>query len=104
LRSELKKRSRSHTDTRARAARELVWARELDPAVALSYVCWPSPRLAALSSNGKTHIHSEETRRRALEIVDAGHTQREVGRELGVPRPTVARWVQRRNGREVTAG
>jgi hypothetical protein len=74
--------------TRARAARELIRARELDPDIALSFVVWPSPRLAALSLEGR-RVYSEETRLRALGFVDGGMSWAVAGRELGVPKPTV---------------
>jgi hypothetical protein len=38
-------------------------------AVALSFVVWPSPRLAAVSPEGR-RVYSEETRRRTLELVE----------------------------------
>ena len=64
--------------------------------LALDYVVSPTPRLAAINSE-PGRIHSEETRRRALDLVDAGMSWAAAGREVGVPKPTIGMWVSARH-------
>jgi hypothetical protein len=81
--------------TRGAAARELILNRELDPAVALSYVVWPSRKLAEASASITRRVYGEDVRRRALELVDAGYSWSAAGREVGVHKATVGDWVRR---------
>lgn len=53
--------------------------------------------LRPVGSHRARQEHPPEVKERALLLVDAGLSQHEVSREVGVPRPTIGMWVQRRN-------
>jgi hypothetical protein len=92
---------------RAAAAHDLARKGLLDGAIALSYVLWPSEAVEAAScavaAEGAVHgRHSERTRLRALELVDAGASWAETARLVNVPKQTVGTWVRKRQGRQRT--
>jgi Homeodomain-like domain len=89
---------------RAAAALRLIALRELDPYIALSYVCWPSERLAAARAAPRQKKHSADTRRRALELVDSGMSWTQAARAVGVSKGAVGDWVQRRRAGAVRVG
>ena len=73
----------------------------LDGALALSYVLWPTEAVAAASEavaaeGGLRGRHSEGTRLRAMELVDAGCSWAEAARLVGVPKGTLGTWVRKR--------
>jgi hypothetical protein len=78
---------------RAEAAIRLIREGEVSPLLALSYVCWPSAKLEALSSRPSL---AEERRRRGLALRDAGMSRQRVALELGVAKGTVQGWEKRR--------
>lgn len=85
---------------RVSAARDLVAVGELDGWKALEWMLWPSKDVAAASETvartTKRRGYSNETKQRALELVDSGLSWAAVGRRLGVPKPTVGMWVRAR--------
>jgi DNA-binding CsgD family transcriptional regulator len=85
---------------RAEAVRGMIAEKELDPFDGLARVLWPSRELREASlkraaDSAKAHFHPDALRRRGLELVAAGRSQREVADELGIPRTTVQMWVRR---------
>ena len=73
----------------------------IDGALALSFILWPSEAVEAASDavaaeGGVRRGYSDEQRLRALELVDAGRSWAEAGRELGLPKTTVGAWVRKR--------
>ena len=86
---------------RAAAAHDLARKGLLDGALALSYVLWPTEAVAAASEavaaeGGLRGRHSEGTRLRAMELVDAGCSWAEAARLVGVPKGTLGTWVRKR--------
>ena len=82
----------SGIQARAAAARELIAAGELDAPVALSYVVWPSAKLADIPS--RVTEYPPELRDRALELVDGGASWAQAARAVGVHKQTVGGWVK----------
>ena len=73
----------------------------IDPAIALSYVLWPTETVEdaseAVAAKGVVRgRHCERTRLRPLELVDAGYSWADAGREVDVPKTTVGTWVRKR--------
>jgi hypothetical protein len=66
------------------AAIGLVRAREIDPPLALSYVVWPSPRLAEASAQGARP--QPQRLAAALELVAEGTGQAKAAEQLGLYR------------------
>jgi hypothetical protein len=88
-------------EVRAQAAVDLARKGLLDGAVALSYVLWPTEAVEAASEavaaeGVRRGHHSERTRLRALELVDAGAKWAEAARLVGVPKQTVGTWIRKR--------
>jgi hypothetical protein len=73
----------------------------LDGALALSLIAWPTEEVEAASAvvaaegvlPGK---HSERTRLRALELVDAGYSWAQAARLVGVSKGTLGTWIRKR--------
>lgn len=86
---------------RAAAAHELMAAGSVDGEVALLYVIFPTEDVEAASNavaasvNGRS-MYKEEHRRRALALVDAGHSWTRASREVGVSKATVGKWIRQR--------
>jgi hypothetical protein len=94
-------------EVRTAAAHDLARRGLLDGALALSYVLFPTEAVEAASeavaAEGAVRgRHSERTRLRALELVDAGATWAEAARLVGVPKQTVGTWVRKRAGYQRT--
>jgi len=88
---------------RLQAARDLVDAGLLDGELALSYVLFPSEAIDAAATmvaatGGRRHGYSDEQKRRALDLVDAGWSWAQAGREVGVAKTTVGTWIRKRGG------
>ena len=80
-------------EIRAAAAVDLARTGLLDGALALSYVLWPTEAVEAASEAAAAEgavpgRHRERTRLRALELVEAGWSWAEAGREVGVAKTT----------------
>jgi hypothetical protein len=89
-------------EIRAAAAVDLARTGLLDGAIALSYVLWPTEAVEAASeavaAEGAVRgRHSERTRLRALELVDAGCSWAEARRLVGVPKTTVQTWIKKQS-------
>jgi hypothetical protein len=79
---------------RAGAARELIGSGELGPALALSYVVWPTAKLTEIPPPVE---HDAETRQRALELVADGRVLGSGSARGGRPhKQTVGGWVKAR--------
>ncbi len=85
---------------RAQAARELVGKGLLDGELALAYVIFPTEAVeaasAAVAVEDERPRSSASAQVRALELVDAGWSWSEAGREVGVPKSTVGAWIRKR--------
>ena len=62
---------------------------------------WPTDKVLvaseACAEQGGPKARTEEQRLRALELVDAGMSWAQAGREVGVPKTTVQTWLKRRS-------
>jgi hypothetical protein len=91
---------------RAAAAHELMAAGSVDGEVALLYVIFPTEEVEAASNTVAAsvrgrRIYKGKHRRRALALVDAGHSWTQAAREVGVSKATVGKWIrQQRLGAE----
>jgi hypothetical protein len=88
-------------EVRAAAAVDLARKGLLDGELALSFVLWPTPAIVAASEQAAAEgvrrgYHSERTKARALELVDAGYSWAQAARLVGVPKGTVGTWVRKR--------
>jgi hypothetical protein len=90
---------------RVAAAHDLVDKGLIDGILALSYIVWPSEAVEAASTDVATAVtvgdkrrrgYSDGRRLRALELVDAGWSWAQAGREVGVPKTTVQAWIKKR--------
>ena len=86
---------------RAAAAHQLVEAGLIDFELALAFVIFPSEEVESASAvvaaaGERRHGYSDAQKRRALDLVDAGYSWAQAGREVGVPKPTIGTWVRRR--------
>jgi hypothetical protein len=81
------------------AVRELIEAKEIGPEVGLSYVVWTPAKLLAAAkqqaSEAGPYFYSAQTRKRGIELVAQGRSQREAAAEIGCPRTTLALWLRR---------
>jgi hypothetical protein len=80
------------------AAIDLIRQGLLDSDLALAHVVWPTDKVLVASETcadqGGPKARTEQ-RVRALELVDAGGSWAEAGREVGVPKTTVQTWIKK---------
>lgn len=84
---------------RAAAALELVRHHELDGELALSYVAAPTVELEEASEqtrpqHGRGHGFPEETRARAVALVNSGASWQEAAEQVGAAKASVGQWVR----------
>ena len=86
-------------DVRLRAARKLVDAREVDGALALSYVLGTSEAVESVSATvaalGPQQVGAMR-KQRGLELIDQGYSWAQAARAVGVAKQTVGDWVKQR--------
>jgi hypothetical protein len=72
----------------------------LDSEAALTLVVWPTDKVLiaseACADEGGPKARTEQQRLRALELVDAGWSWAQTGREVGVPKTTIGTWIRKR--------
>ena len=86
---------------RAQAAHSLVGRGLIDGETALVSIVWPSEAVEAASeavaAEGAVRgRHSERTRLRTLELVDAGCSWGQAAHLVNVPKQTLATWIRKR--------